>query len=89
MLQGIVRLHGGTTCSWEFQQKALDGLGVQQQLLTASLPNLAAAEDGLKEAWRQAVGQLVAEEAEVVLVQGRPHLGPQLAQGLAEAVHKV
>lgn len=30
------------TCRGEFQQEGLDGLGVQQQLLTASLPNLAA-----------------------------------------------
>ena len=32
----------GFTCRRELQQEGLDSLGVQQQLLTASLPNLAA-----------------------------------------------
>lgn len=30
----------GYTCSRQVQQEALDGLGVQEQLLAASLPNL-------------------------------------------------
>ena len=58
------------TSSWKLQKQPLDGLRVQQQLLAAGLTNLAATEDRLKEAGGQAVGELVAEESEVVVVQG-------------------
>ena len=49
----------------------------------------ASPEDVLVETWGERVGQLIAEEAEVVGIQRGSNAGSHLAQHLAEHIHKL
>ena len=46
-------------------------------------------EDVLVVAWGEGVGELVAEEAEVIIVEGGPNAGAHLPHHLAEHIHKL